>query len=298
MSGSRRLVVCWYRIIGLLLCLGLLQACSAIKLGYNNAPELVYWWLDSYADLTGPQSLKARDDLARLQQWHRTTELPKIAELLQTAQQIAPGNTSGDQVCGLLVDVRARIEAAVAQAEPAAFTLAVGLSAAQIGRIEAKFAKTNAEWRDDWMTGSLAKRQAKRLKVAVERSEQLYGNLEERQVAVLRDFIAGSDFDAQISYAERLRRQQDLLQTLRQTSALSGEARLGVAQATAAVHAYLERAVHSPNPAYRAYLDKEIRDNCKAFAELHNGTTPTQREHAVRRLAAYERDARELASQR
>ena len=298
MSGSRRLVVCWYRIIGLLLCLGLLQACSAIKLGYNNAPELVYWWLDSYADLTGPQSLKARDDLARLQQWHRTTELPKIAELLQTAQQIAPGYTSGDQVCGLLVDVRARIEAAVAQAEPAAFTLAVGLSAAQIGRIEAKYAKTNAEWRDDWMTGSLAKRQAKRLKVAVERSEQLYGNLEERQVAVLRDFIAGSDFDAQISYAERLRRQQDLLQTLRQTSALSGEARLGVAQATAAVHAYLERAVHSPNPAYRAYLDKEIRDNCKAFAELHNGTTPTQREHAVRRLAAYERDARELASQR
>ncbi|MBC7706317.1 MAG: hypothetical protein H7274_20515 [Rhodoferax sp.] len=298
MSGSRRLVVCWCRIIGVLLCLGLLQACSAIKLGYNNAPELVYWWLDSYADLTDLQSLKARDDLARLQQWHRTTELPKIAELLQTAQQIAPGNTSGDQVCGLLVDVRARIEAAVAQAEPAAFTLAVGLSAAQLGRIEAKFAKTNAEWRDDWMTGNLGKRQAKRLKVAVERSEQLYGNLEERQVAVLRDFIAGSDFDAQISYAERLRRQQDLLQTLRQTSALSGEARPGVAQATAAVHAYLERAVHSPNPAYRAYLDKEIRDNCKAFAQLHNGTTPTQREHAVRRLAAYERDARELASQR
>ena len=298
MSDSRRLVVGWCRIIGLLLCLGLLPACSAIKLGYNNAPDLVYWWLDGYADLTELQSLKARDDLARLQQWHRATELPKIAELLQSAQQIAPGNTSGDQVCGLLADVRARFDAVVAQVEPTAVTLAMGLSAAQLGRIEAKFAKTNAEWRDDWMAGSLAKRQTKRLKTAVERSEQFYGNLEERQVAVLRDFIAGSDFDAQISYAERLRRQQDLLQTLRQTSALSGEARPGVPQAAAALHAYLERSVHSPNPAYRAYLDREIRDNCKAFAQLHNSTTPTQRERAVRRLAAYERDARELASQR
>ena len=119
MSGSRRLVVCWCRIIGLLLCLGLLQACSAIRLGYNNAPDLVYWWLDGYADLTDLQSLKARDDLARLQQWHRRSELPKIAEWLQTAQQIAPGNTSGDQVCGLFGDARARIDAVLAQAEPA-----------------------------------------------------------------------------------------------------------------------------------------------------------------------------------
>ncbi len=276
----------------------MLQACSAIKLGYNNAPDLVYWWLDGYADLGETQSLKVRDDLARLQQWHRTSELPKIAELLQTARQIAPGNTSEDQVCGLFVEVLARIDAVVAQAEPAAVSMATGLSAAQLARIEAKFAKTNAEWRDKWMAGTLAKRQAKRLKTAIERSEQFYGNLEESQIAVLRDSIASSDFDPQISYAERLRRQQDLLQTLRLTSALSGEARPGLPQAEAAVHAYLERAVKSPNPAYRAYLDKEIRDNCKAFAQLHNSTTPTQRERAVRRLAAYERDARELASQR
>jgi hypothetical protein len=276
----------------------MLHACSAIKLGYNNSPDLVYWWLDGYADLGELQSLKARDDLARLQQWHRASELPKIAELLQTAQQIAPGNASADQICGFLGDVRARIDVVVAQAEPAAVTLAMGLSAAQLAHIEAKFAKTNAEWRDDWMAGNLAKRQAQRLKTAVERSEQFYGNLEERQVAVLRDFIASSDFDPQISYAERLRRQQDLLQTLRLTSGLSGEARSVVPQAAAAVHAYLERAVNSPNPAYRSYLDKEIRDNCKAFAQLHNSTTPTQRERAVRRLAAYERDARELASQR
>ena len=39
-------------------------------------------------------------------------------------------------------------------------------------------------------------------------------------------------------------------------------------------------------------------DNCRAFAQLHNSTTAEQRERAGRRLAAYERDARELAAQR
>ena len=275
----------------------LLQSCSAIKLGYNNAPDLVYWWLDGYADLTEAQSLKLREELARLQLWHRGAELPKIAELLQKTQQLAAVNTTPEQVCGLFAQARLRMDAVIAQAEPAAVALAMGLSATQLSHLDNKFAKTNAAWRDDWIAGNPARRQAKRLKVAVERSEQFYGNLEERQVAVLRDFIASSDFDAEFSYTERLRRQQDLLQTLRLTSALSGEARPGVPQATAAVHAYLERSVHSPNLAYRAYLDQEIRDNCKAFAQLHNGTTPTQRERALRRLAAYERDARELAAQ-
>ena len=276
----------------------LLQSCSAIKLGYNNAPDLVYWWLDGYADLTEAQSLKLREELARLQLWHRGAELPKIAELLQKTQQLAAVNTTPEQVCGLFAQARLRMDAVIAQAEPAAVALAMGLSATQLSHLDSKFAKTNAEWRDDWMTGSLAKRQARRLKIAIERSEQFYGTLEERQVSVLRDFITQSDFDPQFSYAERLRRQQDLLQTLRQTSALSGDVRPSVPQAAAALRAYLERSVNSPNAAYRAHLDKQMVDNCRAFAQLHNNTTAEQRERAGRRLAAYERDARELAAQR
>ncbi len=276
----------------------LLQACSAIKLGYNNAPDLVYWWSDGYADLTEAQSLKLREELARLQQWHRGAELPKIAELLQKTRQLAAVNSTPEQVCGLFAQVRLRVDAVLAQAEPTGVALAMGLSAAQINHMDNKFAKSNTEWRDEWMAGSLSKRQAKRLKIAVERSEQFYGTLEERQVGILRDFIAQSDFDPQLSYAERLRRQQDLLQTLRQTSAVTGDVRPSVPQASAALRAYLERSFNSPNAAYRAYLEKEITDNCRTFAQLHNSTTAEQRERAGRRLAAYERDARELATQR
>ena len=36
-------------------------------------------------------------------------------------------------------------------------------------------------------------------------------------------------------------------------------------------------------------------ESCNAFAIVHNSTTAKQRERAVKRLAAYARDARELA---
>ncbi len=113
---------------------------------------------------------------------------------------------------------------------------------------------------------------------------------------ILREAIAASGFDPRLSYAERQRRQQDMLQTLRRANGLGGEDKQSVPQVTVALRAYLQRSIHSPNPAYRAYVDKEIAENCKTLARLHNSTTAQQRERAVRRLAGYERDARELAA--
>ena len=295
------MVACWSRIIGLLvaiLALALVQGCSAVKLAYNNLPEVAYWWLDGYADLNDAQSLKVRSELARLQQWHRGTELPKVADLLQKVTLLAPKDTTAEQVCALFTEVRGRLDAVVTQAEPAAVALAMSLSPAQLTHVEGKFAKTNAEWRDEWMAGSADERQAKRLKGAIERSEQFYGTLEERQLAVLRGALARSDFDPQFSYTERLRRQRDLVQTLREVSSAVDGTRLGVPQATAALRAYLDRTANSPNPAYRVWSDKAILDNCRTVALLHNSTTAEQRERAARRLGAYERDARELSAQR
>jgi hypothetical protein len=45
-------------IIGvLLLALGpLLAGCTALRLGYNNGPQLAWWWLDSWMDFSREQS--------------------------------------------------------------------------------------------------------------------------------------------------------------------------------------------------------------------------------------------------
>ena len=294
MSASLTSVFRWFRIIGLIGSIVLLGACSAIKIGYNNVPELAYWWLDAYADFNDGQTAKVRDELARLHQWHRATELPRVADLLQKMQRLAPNDISSEQVCGLFTDVRTRLEAVNNQAEPGLVALAISLTPEQLTHIEGKFAKNNTDWRKEWITGTPAERQAKRLKSSVERAEQIYSTLEERQLAVLRASIANSSFDPELSHAERLRRQQDLIQTLRQIST----DKPSTAQATMVLRGYLERSLNSPNPAYRSYSEKSLQDSCHNFAQLHNSTTTEQRLRAAIRLSAYERDFRELAAQR
>ena len=284
------------RIIGWLfaaLGLALLQACSAIKLAYNNAPEFGYWWLDGYVDYQGEQGPRVRDELARLHQWHRVNELPKIADLLQKVQKLAATDIAPAQVCGVFNDTRERFNAVTTNVENAAAVLASSLKAEQLAHIQRKFDKGNDDWRREWLTLSAPERLQRRLKSNTERAEEFYGKLEERQVATLRATLENSGFDAQMSVTERLRRQQDLMQTLK---AVSGKT--SADDVLPALRAYVARANNSPNPAYRAYSDKLTQESCASFALLHNSTTPEQRRRAVGRLAAYERDARELSSQR
>ena len=288
------------RIIGLALAalaLSVLGGCSAIRLAYNNAPELGYWWLDGYADFDESQAPQVRDGLYRLQQWHRRTELPRIANLLQRVQRMAAADIDGAQACAVFGEARARFLALTEQAEPAVLALAQSLGPEQLLHIERKFAKTNAEWRADMLEGSPTERAEKRLQANLERSEQFYGKLLEPQLAVLRAALESSNFDPQTSYAERLRRQQDLLQTLRSLNR-EGTGKADIATARVALRGYLDRALESPNPQYRAYSEKLIAGSCQRMALLHNSTSAEQRDRAVRRLAAYERDARELSGQR
>ena len=57
----------------------LLQACSTVKLAYNQAPQLLSWQLNRYLDLSQPQAERVRDELADLHRWHRDTLLPEHA---------------------------------------------------------------------------------------------------------------------------------------------------------------------------------------------------------------------------
>jgi hypothetical protein len=283
----------------------LLQACSAIKLAYNNAPEFGFWWLDAYADFNDTQAPAVRAELARLLQWHRNEELPKIAELLQKTKRLAAADVTPAAVCDLFAETRVRFNAVTSQAENATASLAMSLTPAQIVHMEGKLAKNNKEWRNDWLQLSGKELFEKRLKANVERAQEFYGTLEERQLTALRGALESSSYDAQLSYTERQRRQQDLLQTLRQTTGAGPGSGTTVAATSrspadglAALRGYLDRTNKSPNPVYRAYSDKLTAESCASFATLHNSTTPEQRERAVRRLAAYERDARDLYSQR
>jgi hypothetical protein len=62
-----------------------------------------------------------------------------------------------------------------------------------------------------------------------------------------------------------------------------------------AVQAQMQRMLEPTG--HDGYGERLMQEACTSFSAVHNAATPGQRERAVRRLAAYERDARELAVQ-
>jgi hypothetical protein len=284
------------RMGGIILVLALslvLCACSAVKLGYNTAPDLVYWWLDGYADFSDPQEAQVRTELARLHHWHRQQELPRLADLLGRMEQLAPGDISPQQACGIAADIRARFEVLADVAEPAVVSLATSLTEGQLRHMERKFRSSNNTFRKESVEPPRDELLKKRLEQMLDRLGTIYGRLDEPQRAVLRQGIAQSTYDAARILADRERRQQDLLQTLRQVSRPETPA----ADARTQLRAWLQRAQHAPDPAYRAWQEGLVQEGCRIFSAVHQSTTQAQREHAVRRLRGYQRDLRELAAQ-
>ncbi|WP_394790179.1 DUF6279 family lipoprotein [Rhodoferax sp.] len=284
----------WIRIISLLLLVATLQACTGLKLGYNNGVDLAAWWLDGHIDFNKAQSQRVRDDLRQLQLRNRQQALPDYAQTLRQAQGLVARDMTPEQVCAVGATVRGYIDALLLDAEPAATNLVLSLTPDQIGYLERKYAKTNTEYRNDWLALSPAEMHQKRFDKALERAEMIYGRVDAAQKALIRQQVEQSHFDPQRVQAERLRRQTDTLQTLRQLQRDPAAA----ADARAAVHGVLERSMHSPNPTYREYADGLAQQDCQGIATVHNSTTPKQRESAVRWLGGYELALRELAAQR
>jgi hypothetical protein len=280
------------RIIGVLVIGAALAACSAVKLAYNNLPEVSYWWLDGYVDFDGTQTPRVRDELERLLAWHRQNELPKIIALLQRAQTLALNDVTPQQTCEMVNEIRARLLALADQAEPAGAELAVSLTDAQLEQLERKYIKINADYRKDWLDRTPDQQHEKRYEQFLDRSEDFYGRLDPEQRDLLRRQVARSVFNPRELDAERKRRQQEALMLLRRFHAQ----KTSPAEAQVAFHAYVLRIADPPPGPWRDRQRALQQEACNDIAEFHNQTTAAQREKAVRRLQAYEGDLRDLAT--
>ena len=279
------------RIIGALaLCL-VLAGCSALKLAYNNLPDVGYWWLDRYFDFNDAQSVQVREEMARLQRWHRQQELPRYIELLRRTEQMAAGEISSAQACTVADEGRARLQALADEARPALAAIAASFSPAQLEHVARRYERTNEDYRRDWIDIRPSKRLDKRLEQYEDRLESIYGRLTGEQRAWLRQQLEASAFDARLVLAERQRRQADTLQVLR---GLQGRGRTP-AESSRQMANLIERAQWSPDPAMRRYQEQQLQETCRIVAGLHQRASAEQRAHAQGRLRAYIKDLSELA---
>jgi hypothetical protein len=292
-----------------------LQGCSSIKLAYNQAPLALYWYLDDHADFNEAQKPAVKAALDEVHLWHRQTQLPAYIETLQKMQRQMPEPLTPARACDFYQEIQERLlmtlEGMVRldQSPAAAFSLQklATLERSQLAHMERKFAKGNQKYREDYLSGSPQQIREKRLEQAISRTEMLYGKLDEQQQALLQKRLDQSGFNPELAYAERLRRQQDMLQTLRNLAApatLAGAGGVGgvaltptaarAAVAGSALEGVFARSLMSPDLNYREHSRKLKAQNCQTFAEVHNSTTPAQRQKAQAKLQGYEQDLRAL----
>lgn len=270
-----------------------LSACSAVKLSYNALPEVSYWWADAYADFNGEQSLRLKQDLADLQAWHRSRELPRYRELLQNLERLTNTEPDAAQLCSLLPPARERLQALAEQSAPMIARLALSLSPAQLEHMAKKFAKNEAKLRSEWVELSPGELLDKRIEQYTDRAESLYGRLNAPQRQGLREALQASAFDPRLRLAEQQRRHQDMLDTLRRLRSAGASQ----AQAEQAWLAYLARALSPPVPAHRDQQEHSIEEGCQIYAQLQRRATPEQRDKAAKRLRGWASDVQALSQQ-
>ena len=276
----------------MVLLLPALSGCSALRLGYANGPQLAWWWIDGYFDFHREQAPQVKQALDKWFDWHRSSQLPDYVALLASARQQVLEPATPALVCRWQDRVREQFEAALARASADFADIVPGLGEAQFRHLEQKYAKLIDEMRADFLQADAAERQRESVKRAVERAERVYGSVDEAQLRVVTAGVLASPFTPELWLAERQRRQRDTLQVLRRLVTERSDRD----QRMAALRALVQRTERSPNPEYRAYQLK-LRDyNCALAAQIHNATTPAQRQKARDSLKGWEDDLKSLTA--
>lgn len=283
----------------------LLAACSALRLSYNQAPTIAYWWLDAYVDFNDTQSARFRQDLAQWFEWHRRGQLPDYAQLLARARAEVLEPVTPAQLCEWNQEGMRRLDAAFEHAVPALGDLALSLTPEQLQNIERRYAKNNAEAVKEHLPPTPEDRLKVAVKRAEERAKMVYGQLNDAQRERLARGVAGAPIDAAAWIDERKARQQDILRTLNRLQPVAAAADNAPAerarareQAQAGMRVLMAHWHRSPREAYRALQHKAIDYNCALAADVHNLSTPAQRQAAAEKFMGWEDDLRALIAQR
>jgi len=278
------------RLIIALAALLLLQACSTIKLGYQQLPNLSYWWLDRTVSFSGLQSDEAKGAIARVYQWHRQEALPDYAKLLQRTTQLSAGTVQSDQLCQVVNEAQTQLDVLMRQAVVQAAPVAMALGPKQLSHMAKQWERKNEAWEKEWLQGDSAARLARRVDKALDRYTSFYGELRSEQIELITNQLAQSPWRAEWGRRDRQRRQQDLLSALQRIQ----QNNLSRTQAEAQLWGVWQRWLQPPDAEQRNVIQGLAQRTCDNLAQLHNTTTPEQRSRLAKRLQAYERDMLDL----
>lgn len=281
------------RWLGLVLVL-LLGACSAIRIGYNNADSLIVYSLDDYLDLSSEQSSLARQRVSALMAWHRSTQLRDYALTIDAARAKLAGPVTASEVLAFNEAINSKLAALGDRAAPELAQLALTLTTAQLDRLGRKLTTDTSKARRELVRFAGKESLDDRVKKSAERVDDWFGSITPAQREMLRVALAEQPAAGEWWIAERERRQRELLAVLRRIQTEQPS----VAVAATWLRDYFTELRSSPDPQRRAKTAEFRRSNAELIANLINSATPEQRAHMSAKLASYAEDFSALAEAR
>lgn len=272
----------------------LLNACSAMRVGYGNADSLARWWMDKYLDFTPEQDVLVRERLARLHLWHRQSQLPDYATVLREARDLVDGQPTAANSLELSESIIRRVRTLTDKAIPDVADLLASLTPAQIDRMAARLADRNADYAKEarLADGEAGQRKA-RMKRLLDRAEYWFGDFSGEQEAAIRRLIDAQPTGSQFWFDERLRRQREWLEIVRKVQR-ERPARDAV---VAMLRDYAERFDIPVEPARRAQAIALRRSSAELAVAMHALTTKGQRDRARLKFDDLIRELGELAQE-
>lgn len=280
-----------YAILVLALASLLLGGCSALRIGYEQADNLLSWVADDYFDLDPAQKQDFHTRIQRLLRWHRNEQLPDYARFLTEAKQRAQRALTREDAAWLVDGVKARFRTLAAHGAADAAELLATLTPDNIRALEKQYDKVNQKFvREYKVSGSADERKRARLQRTLKQVREWAGPLthaQEDRIARLNNAVPNADT---LRHQDRGRRQKEFL-------ALLG-LRHDKARFAPELRAWLTDWEKGRTPEYEAAQHEIYEKRVALYLEIERMLTPQQREHVLHKLQGYINDINAITASR
>lgn len=281
----RRRAAARLRVAVLVLAALVLGGC-VLRVAYNQLEWLSVWYVEDYFDLTEPQEKVVAGLIRRDLAWHRETQLPRYAELLEQLRAQAGEPVSPKFVAARYQDIIQLWDALLRQLGPGAAELLQMLSDEQVREFFEELADKNADLAEDYSGTTVEERRQKQSREIVRAFRRFIGPLNRSQQELVAERTAAMN-DVTGQWLSRRETWQSALRTL-----------LEQRRQDPAFAAALADLLLHPNqfdgPGYREAVQANQRIAFEMVAAVMSSLTPRQTTHLKGKLDDYLGDIRIL----
>lgn len=282
--SARRPAAARLRVPLLLLAALFLSGC-VLRVAYNQLEWLSVWYVEDYFDLTEPQEKLVAGIIRRDLTWHRETQLPQYAAVLEQLRSQAGQPVSPEFVSARYQEVVRLWDTLLRQLSPGVAELLQTLDNEQVREFFEELADKNADLAEDYSGTTLEERRQKQSREIVRAFRRFIGPVNRAQQEMIAERTAAmSDLTGQ--WLSRREAWQSALRTLL-------DSRQDPAFAAGVADLFLD-----PNqfdgPGYREAVQANQRIAFEMVAVVMSSLTPRQAAHLKDKLDTYLGDLRTL----